>query len=271
MAAPIDRRFDLALSHELAGTLAAYATTYRHLLERLGIEATNDLWNALPDTPDELTRRILSREARPEAEPLSDAGMCESVERIFASPVRGVTAEQALAFLRGKPPFSFIADAVPSVQGVLSLTTYEWLHLFRDARACISELAIARYGKAAEFMIYDALLGEAAGWDRIPADEFMQQRLARYQTTPETQNAFSAGLDIDLVRGDEREIVAHVTRCEWARYFRERHPSVGYLLACALDDPMYRLLCDGVRFQRRSTLMEGGPYCEFCFYRTEEA
>jgi hypothetical protein len=269
MVAPIERRFDLALSHEFAGTLAAYAATYRHLIERLGVEATNGLWNALPEAPDALTRKILSQPVHPEADPLSEAGMHEGVERIFASTLRGVTAEQALAFLRGKPPFVFIADAVPSVQGVLSLTTYEWLHLFRDARARIAEQAIARYGKAAEFMIYDALLGEAMGWDKISGEDFMRQRLARYQTTPETPNAFSSGLDITLVRGEEREIVAHVTACEWARYHCERHPSVGYLLACSLDDPMYRLLCDGVRFQRRSTLMEGGRYCEFCFYRID--
>ena len=47
----------------------------------------------------------------------------------------------------------------------------------------------------------------------------------------------------------------------------EHHPSVGYLLACSTDDPMYRRQCDDVRFQRRCTLMEGGDYCEFCFYR----
>ena len=68
-------------------------------------------------------------------------------------------------------------------------------------------------------------------------------------------------------RGDEREIVAHVTHCEWARYYLEHHPSGGYLLACSTNDPMYRLQCDDVRFQRRCTLMEGGDYCEFCFYR----
>ncbi len=264
----LGRRFDLSLSREVAGALATDATLYRHLLERLGVEAADALWNALPDAPGALTREILSQEARPEADPLSEAGMREEVERVFATPARGVTAEQAFAFLRRKPPFASIAALVPSVRGVLSVTTYEWLHLTRDARARVAEEAIVRFGKAAEFMIYDALLGEASGWGKIPAADFMQQRLARYRTTPETPNAFSAGLDITLVRGDESEILAHVTQCEWARYFRERHPSVGYLLACALDDPMYRLLCDGVRFQRRCTLMEGGSHCEFYFYRT---
>ncbi len=269
MTTPLERRFDLSLSHELAGTLSTYATVYRHLLERLGLEAANGLWDELPKSPDALTREVLANKARLETDPLSEVGMREGIDSIFASPVRGVTAGQALSFLRAKPPFVFIQAAAPSGQGILSLTTYQWLHLFRDALARIAEEAIARYGKAGEFVIYDALLGETAGWSKISADEFMRQRLARYQTTPDTPTAFSTGLDIDLVRGDEREIVAHVTRCEWARYYRDRHPSVGYLLACSLDDPMYRRLCDGVRFQRRCTLMEGRRYCEFCFYRID--
>jgi hypothetical protein len=266
----LERRFDLSLSHEVARVLGSYATTYRHILERLGVEAANGLWNALPEEPDELTREILALKVRPESEPLASAEMREGLDNVFTSPARGVTAGQAFAFLTASPPFAFITAAASSGQGVLSLTTYQWLHLFRVAHARIAEQALARHGKAGELIMYDALLAEAKGWDKISADEFMRQRLARYQTAPETPNAFSAGLDIDLVRGDEREIVAHVTHCEWARYYRERHPSVGYLLACALDDPMYRLLCDSVRFQRRSTLMEGGATCEFCFYRTGE-
>lgn len=271
MPTPQERRFDLSLTRHVAQSLSTYATVYRHLIERLGVEAANTLWDALPKVPDTLTREILALKARPEDEPLTEEELREGVHNVFASPVRGVTPEKALGFLCRKPPFASVEAAVPSGQGVLSLTTYEWLHVFRDALARIAEQAMTSYGKAAEFMIYDALLSEAAGWDKIPAKEFMQQRLARYQTTPETPNPYSTGLDIALVRGDEREIVAHVTRCEWADYYRERHPSVGYLLACSLDDPMYRLLCDDVRFQRRSTLMEGGPCCEFCFYRTAPA
>jgi len=269
MTTPLEGRFDLTLSHEIAGALSTYATVYRHLLERLGTEAADGLWNALPTAPDALTSEILALPQQPETEFLTEMQLREGLDRVFALPVRGVTSEQALGFLSGKPPFIFIQAAAPSGQGILSLTTYQWLHLFRDALARIAEEAVARNGKAAEFMVYDALLGEAAGWDKISGEKFMRQRLARYQTPAETPNAFSAGLDITLVRGDEREIVAHVTACEWARYHRERHPSVGYLLACSLDDPMYRRLCDDVRFQRRSSLMEAGRYCEFCFYRID--
>jgi hypothetical protein len=271
MSTPLERRFDLSLSQHVAQNLSTYATVYRHLIERLGVEAADSLWDALPKVPDTLARGILALKTRPEDGPLMGEELWEGIRDIFAAPVRGVTAERAASFLRGRPPFAFIESTARPCQGVLAVTTTQYLHLFRDALARIAEATIAQYGKAGEFMIYDALLSEAAGWHKVPADEFMQQRLARYQTTPETPNAYSTGLDIDLVRGDGREIVAHVRRCEWADYYRERHPSVGYLLACSLDDPMYRLLCDGVRFQRRSTLMEGGPYCEFSFYRTDPA
>ncbi len=271
MPAREERRFDLSLSQHVAQNLSTYATVYRHLIERLGAEAVTGLWDSLPKAPDALTRKILALKAHPETEPVTGDGLYEGVRDVFASPVRGVTADQAASFLRARPPFAFIEAAIPSGQGILSLTTFQWLHLFRDGLSRIAEQAVARHGKAGELMMYDALLGEAAGWDRISGEDFMRQRLARYQTTPEAPTAFSTGLDIDLVHGDEREIVAHVTRCEWAHYFREHHPSVGYLLACSLDDPMYRLLCDCVRFQRRCTLMEGGGYCEFFFYRTDPA
>ncbi len=266
---PEERHFELSLSHEVAQHLGTYATIYRHLVERLGAEVADGLWNALPGAPDTLMRRTLALNVRPEDEALCGDGLSEGVRDVFASPVRGITAKEATGFLRGKPPFAFVAAAVPENQGILSVTTHEWLHLFRDPLARIAEEAGARYGKAGELIIYDALCSEAAPIRPISADEFMRQRLARYQSQPQTPNAFSTGLDIDLVRGDGREIVAHVTRCEWAHYYREYHPSVGYLLACSTDDPMYRRLCEGVRFQRRSTLMEGGAYCEFCFYRTD--
>jgi len=60
MTTPLERRFDLSLSHELAGTLSTYATVYRHLLERLGVEAADSLWSALPTAPDALTSEIVA-------------------------------------------------------------------------------------------------------------------------------------------------------------------------------------------------------------------
>jgi len=268
----LDRRFDVPISWEVNEQLGTYATLYRHLMERIGVEETTAIWNALPAEPDDLMKQILAYEVGKEEEPCASDELTEEVQDIFASPLRGVDAESAGAFLLSHPPFSWLQEAQSELQGVLSLTTYEALHLFRDALARICEETIARFGKAGELMVYDALNEEwrSVITEKMPGADFMKRRLARYKNPPKTLDIFGAGLDVELKSGDEKEILAHVTTCEWARYFLERHPSVGYLLACSVDDPVYRLQTDGVRFQRRCTLMEGGEYCEFRFYAVDE-
>lgn len=59
--------------------------------------------------------------------------------------------------------------------------------------------------------------------------------------------------------------------CEWARYFQERHPRVGYLMACSTDETAYRAFNPSLRLQRTQTLMEGGALCDFRIYATESA
>jgi hypothetical protein len=63
--------------------------------------------------------------------------------------------------------------------------------------------------------------------------------------------------------------VTRVVECEWARYFLEHHPGVGYLLACSLDNAAYRSFNNRLRLQRTSTLMEGGTACDFRVYALE--
>ena len=77
---------------------------------------------------------------------------------------------------------------------------------------------------------------------------------------------FSAGLEVELVRGSEQEVVTRVKECEWARYYRERHPQVGFMLACSADNAAYESFNDRIRLQRTQTLMEGGAECDFRVY-----
>lgn len=77
---------------------------------------------------------------------------------------------------------------------------------------------------------------------------------------------FSAGLNAALIKQSPTEVVVHITECEWARYFRERHPTVGYVLACSTDDADLRATTDKLWLQRTSTLMEGGRVCDFRVY-----
>ncbi|HOC42669.1 MAG TPA: L-2-amino-thiazoline-4-carboxylic acid hydrolase [Thermoanaerobaculales bacterium] len=70
-----------------------------------------------------------------------------------------------------------------------------------------------------------------------------------------------------MVRASDSEVVLHIRACEWARYFRERHFSVGYLVACSTDDAELRAVTDNLRMQRTSTIMEGGTVCDFRVYK----
>jgi hypothetical protein len=82
---------------------------------------------------------------------------------------------------------------------------------------------------------------------------------------------FTAGLQIELIRASDNEVVTLVKECEWARYFRGRHPRLGYLLACSLDNAMYGAFNKRIRLQRTYTLMEGGSECDVRMYAVESA
>ena len=95
--------------------------------------------------------------------------------------------------------------------------------------------------------------------------------IADFTSEPEEANLFTAGLEIERVHASEREVVLHIKECEWARYFQERHPQVGYLIACSTDEVAYRAFNESLRMQRTSTLMEGGKVCDFRIYAIGEA
>jgi predicted hydrocarbon binding protein len=95
--------------------------------------------------------------------------------------------------------------------------------------------------------------------------------ISDFTSEPEEANLFTAGLDVERVGTSEREVVLKVTECAWARYFRERHPQVGYLMACSTDEVAYRAFNKRLRMQRTSTLMEGGKVCDFRIYAVGEA
>jgi len=264
---PKQRRFDLDLSRRVAAGLGTYAVVYRELLERVGRDATHALWDTLPNEPDELAREILSLTPERGGGATDSQTIERHVREVFSLPVRGMDADAASRFLRSSPPFLFIERAWPSLTGTLRLTTYETLHLFRDALARISEEAIRVFGPSGHLMIYDALSPDPEDFTPLSADEFMDARRDDYENPPQEETIFSAGLDTELIHANRDELLVHITHCEWARYFTERHPTVGYLLACSFDAATYRLECPEIRLQRRCTLMQGAEYCDFLFYR----
>ena len=130
----------------------------------------------------------------------------------------------------------------------------------------------ARFGTEGELIVYDALLEDLGAVKRFTeVNTFMERRQARFSTEPEEADMFSAGLQVELLRANDSEVVTRVIECEWARYFRERHPTVGYLLACSLDNAAYRSFNERIRLQRTTNLMQGGDHCDFRVYALDEA
>jgi L-2-amino-thiazoline-4-carboxylic acid hydrolase len=270
-----ERTFVLELASDLEYHCWHYLNWLKHLLERLGRVSTLALWeDTFRDYDEELLVEILATgwEAVDEAQDVEQT-LSEILGELFPVPVEGITPEEARVLLESTPPFRQIRQHYPALNVERQITTYEALHLFRDALAHLAEALIDRYGKQGELIAYDAMLEE---WPRGPeprtsVEEFLARRAARFRSAPEEADMHSAGLEVELVRASETEVVTRVVECEWARYYREHHPRVGYLLACALDNAAYRSFNNRLRLQRTSTLMEGGSACDFRVYAREEA
>jgi hypothetical protein len=179
-----------------------------------------------------------------------------------------VSREEARELVENTPPFRQIRQRFSTLDLRRETTTYEGLHLFFDGLALLAETLIERLGKQGEFIAYDATLAQWTKRQRRTqsVEEFMSGRLARFSSPPDEPDMFTAGLQVELVRGSTQEIVTRVTECEWARYYLERHPGVGYMLACSADNAAYESFNERIRLQRTSTLMEGGAECDFRVY-----
>jgi hypothetical protein len=271
-----ERRFELELATSFDYHYWYYLLVLRHLLERLGRQPTLALWkDTFRAYDDGLLEEILSSGWEQSEESQGDGfeeSISDSLEEFFPSPVEGVTREEAQRLVDSAPPFRQIRRKLPTLNLKRESTTYEALLLGRDGQALLAEALIDRYGKQGEFLYYDAMLLELAQGEerRVPVQDFMSTRQSRFSSKPEKPDMFSAGLEVELVRASDREVVTRVTACEWARYYQERHPRVGYLLACCLDNAVYQSLNPRLRLQRTSTLMEGGPACDFRVYALEE-
>jgi len=271
-----ERTFPLKLAEPFAIQYITYLHWLKYFLERLGREPTLAVWEeAFGDYDEESLLQILSNgwegvEGQHSAE--VEERIAETLAALFPVPVEGVAAEQAREIVEGSPPFRQIRQWLPTLDLERETTTYDALHLFRGGLALLAEAMIDRHGKAGELMVYDAMLDELASRPRhMSVKAFLQMRYAGLTTELEEANMFSAGLQVEGIRGSETEVVNKIVECEWARYFRERYPRVGYLLACSMDNPTYRSVNQRLRLQRTCTLMEGGEACDFRVYAIAEA
>lgn len=267
-----ERTFSLRLAREYEYHFWYSLHWLKHLLERLGRGATLALYaGAFLDYDEELLVQILSsgwEAVESDAEEDVEGQIADHLRELFPQPVEGISGQEARDLLEDMPPFRQIRRYLPDLNVKRESTTYEALHLFRDGLALLAENLTGSYGKQGELLLYDTMLAELSGEPepRMSAREYMLKRQARFTSEPDEPDMHSAGLEVEFVRGSESEVVTRVVECEWARYYRERHPSVGYMLACALDNPVYQWINDRIRLQRTVTLMEGGTECDFRVY-----
>lgn len=267
-----DRVFPLQLAPEYIEFYETYTHWLKHLLERLGREPTLKIWQtALKDYDDILLGEILSAgwEQVIDSEAIDvQAEITELINEIFPGAVEGVSGDQAKEIIDTTPPFKQINDHIPDIDVIKQITTFDALHLFFDGLALLTETLIDLHGKQGELIAYDAMIEQ---WterqqNTIDAAEFMKLRAARFSSEAGEPNIFSAGLEVEFIHASDTEVVTQVKECEWARYYQERHPLVGYLLACSLDNAAYQSFNQRIRLQRTSTIMEGAEICDFRVY-----
>jgi len=263
-----ERRFPLRLNTCFPELYSEYLHWYRHLIERLGRDKTNTMWkNAFRVYPHTLVGGLLSSGWYTDSEIGCDvnAKFKEHLERFFAASTTGVSIEDAKQIVETTPPVPQLRSSLLSFSEVRMSTTYESLLLLKEGFALLAQSLLDSCGTAGEFIIYDILLEEIeqVGFRPLTVKEFIAQRKERFCKAPEIPDMHSAGLEVEVISSSGNEIITYVRECEWARFYRERHPRVGYLLSCSCDDAVYRAMNPRLRLQRTSTLMEGGDKCDF--------
>lgn len=268
------RTFKMQLVNPFVRNYRQYVHFLKFLLQRMGYDATIALWqNVLKAYDDTYLREIAAtgwtRSIDAKTENIVNR-LVSVLEEHFESPVEGVSREQAKRLVEKTPPILQIRDTFPTPNVVRSTTTYEALHIAFDALAILIESLLDVHGKEGELIAYDFLRinrASIAQGKPVSFAEFVSEAQA-FLTSPEP-NIFTAGQDVEVVKTSDTEFVVHVKKCEWARYFQERHPQVGYLMACSTDEAFARACNEKIRMQRTSTLMEGGEVCDFRYYLTE--
>jgi hypothetical protein len=198
-----------------------------------------------------------------------EESIAELFPRFFPFSIEGISKEEARQLVEKMPPIKQIKQSFPSLNVVKETTAYEVLHLRFDGFALLTKALIRLHGKQGELIAYDLQREgriEVGGGKTGSVSEF----IADFTSEPEEANLFTAGLERETVNLSKREVLIHIKECEWARYFQERHPQVGYLIACSTDEIAYKSFNQNLRMQRTSTLMEGGKVCDFRIYAIDE-
>lgn len=267
------RTYPLQLGMEYLAYYSINLAWLRHMLERLGYTAALRIWvEAIKIDKDPLLDQILKEgweEVRVDLDVEKEKE--KIIQRWFNRTIQGVSKREAYELMEVTPPFNLIKKRFNSFNYTKQITAYETLHLFCNVLARVAEGLIKNYGKQGELIVYDAMLYELTENPppRLAVSEFVRHKSRTLQPSPLEMDIYGAGRDVEITRASERELIYTVKACEWARYYQEHHPTVGYLMACSLDHAISRIYNKSLQLQRTSTIMEGGKVCDFRFYSHE--
>lgn len=243
-----------------------YLRWFLYLSERLGVYKIIDLWlNTFLEYDDKLLKEILSsgwETVRSDNSDKAPAGVDQIIKEMLSKTILDVSEARVEQVISSTPHIIQISDLFGSETIRKEMSTYDALHLHFDGLAYLAETVIKEFGKQGELIIYDLILE-----DRIASVKketgSVEKFISRFTAKPEIPNMFTAGLETRIVSKSKNEVRMDVIECEWARYYRERHPEVGYLMACSSDEEAYRTFNNSLKMQRTQTLMEGGNKCDF--------
>jgi hypothetical protein len=240
----------------------------------LGRDCAYSAWQAVyQDYDDLILCHILNtgwEDVHRDDEVEIEGKIAKLLERFFSTDIEGVDMSHARQLVEKMPPIHQIKQTFRSLNVRKEITAFDALHLRFDGVAFLVEALIHSYGKQGELITYDLLREErikAGGGKTGSVAEF----IANFVAEPEEASLFTAGLGYEIVRSSEVEVALQIKECEWARYFQERHPQVGYLIACSTDEAAYKEFNENLRMQRTMTIMEGGKVCDFRIYTASEA
>ena len=254
----------------------------KYLLERMGQGPALALWDAalrraaVATELDKLTEQIISGDWQPVAAAnrldVEDL-IASSVAELFPVAFEGLDAAKARSMIDAMPPFAALRARFGDLNVTRQISSYDTIHLFYHDIARLAEKLIETHGKRGELIAYDAMLFAQVidQKERLDAGAYLRAKHARFQKGFEDPTIFTAGLERKIVRASDKELVWQVTQCEWARYFRQHHPTVGSIVSCTTDHALYGSHNRSIRLQLTSTLMEGSGVCNFRLYSIDNA
>ena len=266
-----DKTFSMDLEPEVLRFYRYYAGWLRKLTERLGYERTLKVWqDAFRNYDDTKLNKILSSGwTKKNSNELSnqDEKINNIIETYFSLPIEGLTKNEARQLIEITPPIIQIKNNCASLRLCKNITAYDYIHLSLNGIALLIESLIKHYKKQGELIAYDFILEKRTNGSRNDSLSVKELISAIGSITKSDKpNLMTAALKVDIISSSEKEIIMHVKACEWARYFRENHPKVGYLINCSTDEAAYMTANKNIRMQRTGTIMEGSEICDFRVY-----